>query len=184
MIEEWVLLRWMTLVEWYPARFLPSQPLDVSHLTYVYGNLKKKCWSTGQHICPKDNHQCTRIICSSAQLPPIIKNSQRLAARASRVLRQNDPEHTFQLWDQAQAPAAIFSKLDKLVVLSQYEQVCPCTRKKPTKLSIVQLDASGFYNHCDVQRGLKRLKANISRAQHRSTHSIPSRDIDGITVMK
>ena len=42
-VEEWVALRWMTLVQWYPARFIPSQPLDVSHLTYVYGNLKKKC---------------------------------------------------------------------------------------------------------------------------------------------
>ena len=35
-IDSWVHRRWQLMLQLYPARFLPGEPLDISHLTYNY----------------------------------------------------------------------------------------------------------------------------------------------------
>jgi len=81
-----------------------------------------------------------------------------------------------QLWTQHTVPTTFKERLHRLKRVERFINISPSGRKKAHPLTIVQLDADGYFSSTDALRGLKRVKALIKHVQ--TSHC------DGITVFR
>jgi len=177
-LPVWARMKDQLYADMLPPQFVPNHPTQPKTLPYLYTNPKgTKCFVSGAHVCPKEDHQCSRVLCSQCTLPSSVLRAKGQTAKLAEALLHKRRQTHWQLWNLSQIRAALEEAVGGLVLIEEFEDVCPCGQIKTDALAMAQMDAAAFFTRSDNARGTSRFRLLCTEETASSGHktgTIPS----------
>ena len=77
-----------------------------------------------------------------------------LGARSLRLCKKLSGEHLWTVWNLSKVAYVAHERVQKLVVVDDFIEKCPCGKAKDP-VSVIRVDAAQFFKNASVKRGVK-----------------------------